>query len=180
MLHGTTMYKETDHNKDRNTISLIKQLISNTESDLTDKEQDYLTKFECKTSTFYGLPKIHKSVTIIKAIQEQNTEVNIDEVEDLKFRPILAGPACPTHRLSNLIDILLKPFIKHIGSYVRDDIDFLNHLTKHIGKCEKFVTFDIVSLNNITHDLGNEALTFWLNRHPADLDQWYTKLRVHN
>ena len=68
-------------------ISLIKQLIRNTESDLTDKESDYLTKFECKTSTFYGLPKIHKSVTIIKDIQEQNTEyVNKDEVEDLKFR----------------------------------------------------------------------------------------------
>ena len=70
----------------------------------------------------------------------------------------------------------MKPFVKHIGSYVRDDIDFLNHLPKHIGKCEKFVTFDIVSLyNNIPHDLGIEALTFWLNRHPADLDQWYTK-----
>ena len=177
MLHDTTMYEETDHNKDRKTISLIRQLILNTESTLTDKEQDYLTKFECKTSTFYGLPKIHKSVTIIKAIQEQNTEyVHIDEVEDLKFRPIIAGPACPTHRLSNLIDILLKPFIKHIGSYVRDDIDFLNHLPKHIGKCEKFVTFDNVSLyNNIPHDLGIEALTFWLNRYPADLDQRYTK-----
>ena len=64
MLHDTTIYDETDHNKDRKTISVIKQLISNTESDLTDKEQDYLTKFECKTSTFYGLPKIHKSVTL--------------------------------------------------------------------------------------------------------------------
>ena len=60
MLHDTTMYEETDHNKDRKTISLIKQLISNTESDLTDKEQDYLTKFESKMSNFYGLPKIHK------------------------------------------------------------------------------------------------------------------------
>ena len=70
----------------------------------------------------------------------------------------------------------MKPFVKHIGSYEKDDIDFLNHLPKHIGKCEKFVTFDIVSLyNNIPHDFGIEALTFWLNRHPADLDQWYTK-----
>ena len=60
-------------------------------------------------SNFYGLPKIHKSVTIIQAIEEQNTEfVNIGEVEDLKFRPIIAGPACPTHRLSNLIDIIHK------------------------------------------------------------------------
>ena len=29
--------------------------------------------------------------------------------------------------------------------------------------------------NNIPHDLGIEALTFWLNRYPADLDQRYTK-----
>ena len=36
------MYEETDHNKDRKTISLIKQLISNTESDLADKEQAFL------------------------------------------------------------------------------------------------------------------------------------------
>ena len=94
----------------------------------------------------------------------------IDEVEDLKFRPIIAGPACPTHRLSNLIDILLKPLIKNIGSYVKDDIDFLNHLPKRIGECETFITFDTVSpYNNILHDLGIEALTFWLNRHSADL-----------
>ena len=104
--------------------------------------------------------------------------MNICEVEDLKFRAIIfiASPACPTHRLSNLIDILLKPFIKIIGSYVRDDIDFLNNLPKHIGKCETFITFEIVSLyNNIPRDLGIEALTFWLNRHPAYLDQRYTK-----
>ena len=45
MLHDTTMYEEIDNNKDRKTISLIRQLILNTESTLTDKEQDYLTKF---------------------------------------------------------------------------------------------------------------------------------------
>ena len=38
MLHDTTMHEETDHSKDRKTISQIKQLISNTEWDLTDKE----------------------------------------------------------------------------------------------------------------------------------------------
>ena len=50
-----------------------------------------------------------------------------------------------------------------------NDIDFLNQLPKHIGKYEAFLYFDIVSLyNNIPHDLGIEALTFWLNRYPAD------------
>ena len=89
---------------------------------------------------------------------------------------MIAGPACPTHRLSNLIDILIKPFTKHIKSYVRDDIDLLNHLPKHIGENDKFGTFDIVSLyNNIPLDLGIESLELWFNEHPENLHERYTK-----
>ena len=50
--------------------------------------------------------------------------------KDLRFCPIVAGPACEIHRLSNFIDILLKPFIEKVKSYVRDDIDFLNYIPK--------------------------------------------------
>jgi len=86
----------------------------------------YTQDFEAKTSQLYGLPKIHKSKLIIKAIEQQNQEyIEIANPNDLKFRPIVAGPSCPTHRLSNLIDILLKPYITEVKSYVRDDLDFL-------------------------------------------------------
>ena len=55
-----------------------------------------LTNCEAKMNTFYGLPKIHKSLTIIKAIKEDNTEyVNIYKIEYLQFHTIIA---CPTHR----------------------------------------------------------------------------------
>ena len=87
------------------------------------------------------------------------------EPTDLKFRPIIAGPSCPTHRLSSLIDILLKPFIKHVSSYVRDDIDFLNHLPDQIHDNELLVSFDVTSLySNITHQLGYQAIKYWLNK----------------
>ena len=42
--------------------------------------------------------------------------MRIKDVNDLKRRPIAAGPACQTHRISNLLDILFKPFIKHVPS----------------------------------------------------------------
>ena len=41
----------------------------------------------------------------------------------------MSGPNCPTRPLRQLIiDIILKPFLIHIKSYVKDNLDFL-------GKC---------------------------------------------
>ena len=95
---------------------------------------------------------------------------------DLKFRPIVAGPICPTHRLSSLIDILLKPFIKYVKSYIRDDIDFLNYLPQSISDDEIFTSFDVTSLySNITHNLGLEAIDFWLSKFPDDINERFSK-----
>ena len=67
------------------------------------------------TSNFYVLPKIHKSKIIQEAIKVQNSEyVKIYEPPNLTVRPIVAGPNCPTRCLSNLVDILLKPFLYQI------------------------------------------------------------------
>ena len=42
-----------------------------------------------------------------------NSEIiEIFELNDLKLRPIVGAPKCPTRKLSQLIDILLKPFLK--------------------------------------------------------------------
>ena len=75
----------------------------------TKTELDYLQNFEIRTSQFYGLPKLHKSKTISEKCKSAKTSyVAVSEVKDLKFRPIVAGPACLTHRLSNLLDIILR------------------------------------------------------------------------
>ena len=67
----------------------------------------------CKPSMFNGLPKIHKSKKINdKCTQIDGENLELLDPEDLTFRPTVVDPACETHRLSNLIDILLKPFIE--------------------------------------------------------------------
>ena len=80
------------------------------------------------------------------------------------FRPIVAGPTNETHRLSNLIDIILKPMTKHVKSFIRDSTDFLNHLPTTVSPNSILASFDVESLySNIPHELGLEAIEYWLN-----------------
>ncbi|KAJ8318533.1 hypothetical protein KUTeg_003624 [Tegillarca granosa] len=125
---------------------------------------------------FFGLPKIHKSVEIQTAIKNQNSEyITILRPKDLKLRPIIAGPSCPKHWLSNFIDIILKPLSQYIPSYVRDDIDFLTHLPKHIDENAILVTFDVTSqYTNIPHDLGLNAIKYWIENHPGIIQNRFT------
>ena len=85
----------------------------------------------------------------------------------MNFRPIVAGPENETHRLSNFIDILLKPMVKHVKSFIRDSTDYLYHLPKTVSPDSYLVSFDIENLySNITHELGLEAINYWLDKHP--------------
>ena len=84
---------------------------------LTDKKKKYIKNFAWRTSNFYGLPKIHKSKSIKDAVETQNAEyihLPPEAVQDLRFRPIVAGPCSPTHRPSNIIDLVLKPLSRHV------------------------------------------------------------------
>lgn len=171
LLNNKDTYKRIPKNIDKETLMKINQLIHKYGDILTEKEKDYLTNFDFENSTFYGLPKIHKSEEIIRAVSSQEHNcvnvVNVLRPSDLQFRPIVAGPNCPTHRLSHLIDLLLKPFLQNTKSYVRDDLDFLTKLPPEIKDTEQFVTFDICNLySNISQDLGVQAIKYWLNKHP--------------
>ena len=67
------------------------------------------------------------------AINTQNNEIiEIFEPNDLKLRPIVRGPKCPTRKLSQLIDILLKPFLKRIKSFIHDSLDFLSKCSRDV------------------------------------------------
>ena len=82
---------------------------------------------------------------------------------DLKFRPTVAGPVFETHRLSSLIDILVKPFIKHVNIYVRDDLDFLSQLPTNVNQKALLVSFDVTNLyTSISLSLRLEAIEFRL------------------
>ncbi len=170
-------YEETQHNMDSKTMCKIKHLIKLRGQNLTKHENEYLTEFEVKTSNLYGLLKVHKSNVIIDAIKQTETDyVECHNPLDLKFKPIVAGPACPTHRLSNLINIFLRPYIKHVKSCVRDDIDFLNHLPDRMNENVILCTFDLSSLyTNISHHVGLaclESISFWIDN--------YTGSHVHD
>ncbi len=114
------------------------------------------------------MPKVHKSKVIIDPIKQTETDyVECHNPPDLTFRSIVAGPACTTHRLSNLIDIFRIHYIKHVKKgYVRDDIDFLNHLPNRINENVILCTFDVFSLySNISYQLGLVAIAFCTGSH---------------
>ena len=139
MLNDTTTYEKVSKNKDKSVMNHIKSFISSFSSILTRNETNFVTNFEYKTSLFYGLPKIHKSQQIKSAIINQNSEYILCENPlDLKFRPIVAGPACPTSKLSHLLDILLKPFLKHVKSYIKDTVHFLSKLPQNVNENKIF------------------------------------------
>ena len=146
-LEDKNFYEKLPENPDKNIFRNLKQLCRKYRHLLQEKEFDYLTNFEMRTSNFYGLPKIHKSNSIKTAIEEQNqTYISTGEPTDLKLRPIVAGPACPTHRLSNFIDILLKDLCQRVPSYIRDSLDFLNKIPEIVHPNTLLVTFDVTSL----------------------------------
>ena len=94
-----------------------------------------------------------------------NNYVQIHAPSDLKLRPIVGGPQSVTQRLSNLLDIILKPLCDLIPSFIKDDIDFLKHLPKNVAPNTQLITFDIVNFySNIPHELGVEAIEYWLEK----------------
>ena len=84
--------------------------------------------------------------------------------------------ACPTHRLSNLIDILLQPLLKNIRSFVRDDIDFLSKIPENTYDNSTLTTFDVSSLySNIPHELGKGAISYWIQEDSDNLHPRFNK-----
>ena len=126
ILQDEVTYKKTNENCDKKVFQDLEKLVAKFSNCLLKEEQYVLTRFSFSKGNFYGLPNVHKSKIIQEAIQVQNSEyIKIYEPSDLTLRPIVAGPNCPTRRLSNLADILLKPFLIHIKRYIKENLDFL-------------------------------------------------------
>ncbi|CAG2214512.1 unnamed protein product [Mytilus edulis] len=156
---------------------MIKKLLKKHETELFKEEIDYISNSKFSESYFYGLPKIHKSEEISNAISEQNSEyIELLTPNDLKFRPIVGGPNSVTQNLSHFIDIVLKPLCREVPSFIRDDLEFLNHLPKTVNPNSELITFDIVSLyTNIPHDLGITAVKYWLENTENVIENRLTK-----
>ena len=106
-------YKTLPLDADKKVMKNLKSLVKKHEDCLTDKEQDFITNFDWKTSHLYVLPKIHKSKDIIEKVRQSNAEfIEMQPPSTLKSRPIIAGPSSPTQRLSEFLDTSLKPLAK--------------------------------------------------------------------
>ena len=178
ILNDEVYYTKLNTSPEKELKLKYKKFFQKFKSQMTEKEFDYLLNFEVKTSNFYGLPKVHKSKQINEKCKSANSGyVEIpDKISDLKLRPIVAGPSCHTHRLSNLIDILLRPYTEHVTSYLRDTTDFLNNLPNTIPKNTILTSFDIEALySNIPHKLGLEAIKYWIEKYPNTLNSRFSK-----
>jgi len=176
-LNDTATYKKTDSNCDKKVRLRLEKLAKKHQDMLTKEETAFIVNFTFRTSNFYGLPKVHKSKLIKEAIESRNSEyVELLAPQDLTLRPIVGGPVCPTRPLSNLLDILLKPFIVHVNSYIKDNLDFLSKCSRDNKETSVLVTFDVKSLyTSIPHEYGIEALTYWVDNFPNDLHRRFSK-----
>ena len=88
------------------------------QSILTKKEIDYLINVKFTSSQFYCLQRVHKSEIIKNLINTENSEyIQVHRLSDLKGRPTSGGPESPIQRLSNLIEVLLKPLVPTLKTY---------------------------------------------------------------
>ena len=120
-----------------------------------------MTNFSAWTCNFYGLSEIHRYALISKGITNQNNEyVELLGPSDLKLRPIVAGPTCPTRSLSDLSDKILKPFILHVKIFVRDNIGILERSSRVSNGNTILATLNVTSLYTIIpHAYGLKTLS---------------------
>ena len=144
---------------------------------LTEPEWKFLNDKHHEGSNFYGLPKIHKSKMIESAINTQNSEIiETFEPNDLKLRPIVGCPKCCTRKRSQLIEIILKSFLKHIKSSIPDSLDFLIKCPREVDEDSEIVTFDVSSLyTSIPHEFSFEALHYFLTTYQEGLRPRFKK-----
>ena len=131
----------------------------------TKTEWKFLKDKQCEVSNLNGLPKIHKSKITESAIHTQNSEIiEIFEPNDSKLRPTVAGPKCSTRKQCQLIDILSKPFLQYIESFIRDSLDFLIKCQGNVDEDTEIVTFDVISLYaSIFHEFGLGRFTLFFD-----------------
>jgi hypothetical protein len=181
-LHDNKLYTKVDSYKSQNTLTQIRLLCNNYKNIFTKKEFDYLTKFRYKLPFMYGLPKLHKC-------PDYFLDTHIDNFgflskiapSDLKFRPIISSRFAPTSHLSAFLDDLLKPLVPLLSSHCRDTFHFLETLPKTVDNDSTLTTFDVTSLyTNIPHDLGYQAIEYWIDIHKDKIPAKFTKDFIMN
>ena len=96
--------------------------------------------------------------------------------EDLKGKPIVGGPNSPTQSISGLLEKKLTPIVSCLKTYIKDEWDFIRKLPSHVDYPCVLASCDVVSLyTSIPHDLGLEALSYWINKKRNLIPERFTK-----
>lgn len=176
ILNDTETYQRCSAMREKEISKRLIFFVDKFKTTLTNNEIEYISNINAKQSFFYGLPKVHKSDILKRTLSNENQVItHLPGLRDFPLRPIVAGPASATQHLSKLMDILLKPYMEKIKSFIQDDFHFLKRLNRHTTENAILVTFDIRNLySEIPHDLGLMALRFWLEKYPELLDHRFT------
>ena len=170
-------YKKLESDMCQETMQNIRNFTINFSGSLRNDEISFLCNPSPRCSTFYILPKIHKSPTITNVcLNSKCSYVDINYCPiDLQSRPIINNVNSPTSNLSYFIDKLLEPFISLVDSYIYDSFDFLSKLPKYVYSNTTLVNLDVKSLYTcIPHDFGMIAIQFWLQTYPSKLDSRFS------
>ena len=173
-LNDTNIYKKCKMKDIKSSMNKVKSFLKTNKKylDINNYESQYIGNFDFVASSFYGLPKIHKSDSIQRIMKTANNIcLEMEPPIDLTFRFITAGTNSPTSKLSEFLDIILKPFLSVIPSYIRDVTDFLNKMPKfredEISDIQ-IVTCDVISLYpSMEKTLILKAVKYWLTNFPT-------------
>ena len=173
----TSTYCPTHFSADKEAFANLKILVKKFENNLTKKEFKYVTDFDWKTSNLYVQPKIHKNNTIIEKMKtSKDTYIEMEPPNDLKARPIIAGPKAPTQHLSELIEKIISPLVPKLKSFIKDDWDFQRKFPRFLNYPATLYSCDIESLyTNISHDLGLTALEYYINKYRHIIPSRFSK-----
>lgn len=107
-------------------------------------KNNYCPNIYFETFNFFGLLKIHKSKTIKHVVMTQDSEVISGmELSDLKIICIVGNPKCTTRKLSYVMDLLLKPFIKEVKSYTKGSTHIFSKFQQEVCDNKRNITFDL-------------------------------------
>ena len=174
---NTSVYERTTEDADKKVFNAQTKLMDKHVKCLTKKEYKYITNYMWKTSNFYVNPKISKCKEIKERMRTNNRRyLKMQPPSTLKGRPIISGPISPTKHLSQLISKILAPLVPLQDSYIKDDWAFIKQLPRNLDYEAELFTCDVVSLyTSIPHDLGVEAIEFWLQEHRDKIPRRFTR-----
>ena len=95
------IYIPNPSDTDQKVFQNLRKLVDKYSSNLTKKEKEYVLNNTWKTSEFYCTIKTHKCKSLQEAIlqNDNDTIINVLKPNDLKDRPIVAGPNSQTEAL---------------------------------------------------------------------------------